>query len=75
MWNLGAASMTTSTEYKSYAEECLRWAEETDNDEHRQAFLDMAVVWMKLAAHRTRANGSPYQPNDNPEAPAITGRP
>ena len=26
------------------AEECLRWAEETDNEEHRQAFLDMAVA-------------------------------
>jgi len=43
--------MTPSREdYRFYSQQCLRWAEETDNEEHRQAFLDMAVVWMKLAA-------------------------
>ncbi len=41
--------MTTTSEYQLYAEECLRWAEETDNDEHRQALLNMAVAWLHLA--------------------------
>jgi hypothetical protein len=68
--------MTATSEYQRYAEECLRWAEETDNDEHRQAFLDMAVVWMKLAAHgpngelravSAKLNGAAYQASNNPE--------
>jgi hypothetical protein len=39
----------TVKDCRFYAHECMRWAEETDNEEHRQGFLDMAVVWMKLA--------------------------
>jgi hypothetical protein len=43
-------TITISVEdYRFYAHECMRWAEETDNEEHRQGFLDMAVVWIKLA--------------------------
>ena len=66
----------SAKEFREYADECLRWAEETDNDEHRQAFLDMAVVWMKLAAHgpngklqavSAKLNGAPHQPSDSPE--------
>jgi hypothetical protein len=29
----------------------LRWADETDNEEHRHAFLEMAKVWTQLAMH------------------------
>jgi hypothetical protein len=43
--------VTTAGTYHHFAEECLRWAEETDNEEHRQACLDMAVVWMRLATN------------------------
>jgi hypothetical protein len=50
--------MTTTSEYRRYAEECLRWAEETDNDEHRQAFLDMAVAWLHVAP---RGQNAPTQ--------------
>jgi hypothetical protein len=62
---------TTADTYRHYAEECLRWAEETDNEEHRQAFLDMAVAWMKLIGHTDHQtgsgvpNGGLYQPRDN----------
>jgi hypothetical protein len=47
--------VTTADTYRHFAEECLRWAEETHNEEHRQACLDMAVVWLRLAA--TGPNG------------------
>ena len=40
--------VTTAGAYRHFAEECLRRAEETDNEEHRQACLDMAVVWLSL---------------------------
>lgn len=56
--------MTTTSEYRRYAEECLRWAEETDDDEHRQAFLDMAVTWLRVAPREQNA------PTQAP-APAI----
>jgi hypothetical protein len=68
--------MTTAADtYRQFAEECLLWAEETDNEEHRQAFLDMAVAWIKLAAHgpngelkATRAiPNTPYQQSDSPD--------
>ena len=42
---------TVSDEYQLYARECLRWAAETDDEEHRQAFLQMAKVWTQLAVH------------------------
>ena len=50
--------MTTTSEYQSRAEECLRWAEETDNDQRRQAFLDMAVAWLHVAP---RGQNAPAQ--------------
>jgi hypothetical protein len=38
-WGL---SMPSSSEYQFYAEERFRPADEVDNEEHRQAFLEMA---------------------------------
>jgi hypothetical protein len=43
--------MPTADEYRSYANQCLCWADKTDNEEHRDAFLDMAKVWTQLAIH------------------------
>jgi hypothetical protein len=42
---------TPAEEYRLYARECLRWACETDNEEDRQALLEMAKVWTQLAMH------------------------
>ena len=62
--------VTTADTYRHFAEECLCWAEETDNEEHRQACLDMAVVWLRLAttgpngdfkARSAAPNGASYQ--------------
>jgi hypothetical protein len=49
---LGTRIMAAADEYRDYAQECLRWADETDNQEHRQAFLEMAKIWTQLAMHR-----------------------
>jgi hypothetical protein len=43
--------MTTADEYRDYAKECLRWADEAETDEQRQSFVDMARDWT-LAALR-----------------------
>ena len=47
--------MPTSSEYRSFAEQCLRWADETDSEEHRLAFLEMAKLWTQLATHGNEA--------------------
>ena len=61
--------MTTTPQYRFYAEECLRWAEETDNEEHRQAFLDMAAAWLHLASReRSILAPSPVPAKEEPAA-------
>ena len=44
--------MTARDEYRFYARKCLRWAEETDNEERRQGFLNVAKIMMQLAMRR-----------------------
>lgn len=43
--------MATVSEYRQYAEECLRWAAEAETEEDRNALLDLARDWT-LAAMR-----------------------
>jgi hypothetical protein len=47
----------TVEDCRFYVHECMRWAEETDNEKLRQGFLDM--VWMKLAMDGNEAQGPP----------------
>lgn len=47
----GSQTMTDANNYHWFARECLRCAAQTDNEEHRQAFLEMAKVWTQLAMH------------------------
>ena len=48
--------MATADEYRAFARECLKWAEEADTDEVRDAFIQMALDW-KAAALRTEGIG------------------
>ena len=32
-------------DYQRYAEECLRWADAADSEQHRELFLSMARAW------------------------------
>ena len=32
-------------DYQQYAEECLRWADKADSEQHRELFLSMARAW------------------------------
>lgn len=41
--------MTSPKEYRQFAQECMRAAEETNDEEQRQLFLDMAKQWMQAA--------------------------
>jgi hypothetical protein len=52
--------MTTADEYRRYALECLRWAEEAETDDQRQSFLSMARDWT-LAALRLMMTPQQYK--------------
>jgi hypothetical protein len=41
--------MTTTAEFRQFAEECLRFAEQAKTEPERKAFLDMARTWTQAA--------------------------
>lgn len=41
--------MATAEEYRQFATECFRWAEEAETAEMREAFLQMARDWTAAA--------------------------
>jgi hypothetical protein len=57
--------MTTANEYRQFAKECLRLADEAKTAELRQAFLDMARDWTVVAF---RAEGGLAQFAQTPES-------
>jgi hypothetical protein len=42
-------------EFREFAQECLRWADETKSERHRQVLLDMAKTWMQAASQLERS--------------------
>jgi hypothetical protein len=42
-------------EFREFAQECLRWADETKSERHRQVLLDMAKTWMQAALQLERS--------------------
>jgi hypothetical protein len=45
-----------SEDYRRYAEECLRLAQTTDNQQTRASLLQMAQVWLRLAEQAEKAS-------------------
>ncbi len=41
--------MTTSSQYREFAEECERLAIEAKSERHRRILTEMAEVWRRLA--------------------------
>ena len=44
--------MTKATEYRAMAEECFQWAREATTDSVRLAYLEIAKIWLAVAAVR-----------------------
>jgi hypothetical protein len=44
--------MTTATEYRAMAEECFQWAREATTGNARSAYLEIAKIWLAVAAAR-----------------------
>jgi hypothetical protein len=42
--------MTSPDEFRQYAQECLRWAREAQDEDLRKQLLDMANAWTLAAA-------------------------
>jgi hypothetical protein len=42
--------MKTAAEYRAMAEECFKWASETQTDEVRVSYLQLAQVWLDAAS-------------------------
>jgi hypothetical protein len=52
----GERAMAASPkEFREFAQECLRWADETKSQRHRQVLLDMAATWMQAALQLERS--------------------
>ncbi len=49
--------MTTSREYRQFAQQCTEWAVETDTDKARDALLGLARDWTLAALVLDRATG------------------
>jgi hypothetical protein len=56
MYLPGERAMAASPkEFREFAQECLRWADETKSERHRQVLLDMAKTWMQAALQLERS--------------------
>ena len=44
-------------EFREFAEECLRWADETKSERHRQGLLNLATTLVQAALRLERASG------------------
>lgn len=58
--------MATAKEYRQFAEECFRWADEAKTEQDRTAFLELARVWT-LAALRLEASTKLKRPRRSPQ--------
>jgi hypothetical protein len=60
-------------EFREFAQECLRWADETKSERHRQVLRDMAKTWMQAALQLERSwaliddSMPPPRPKPRPE--------
>jgi len=43
------------TDFREFAQECLRWAGDTKSDRHRQVLLEMARTWIQAAVELERS--------------------
>jgi hypothetical protein len=47
--------MTRAQEYRTYAEECMRIAQQTSNPDNRISLIEMAQRWSELAEKAEKA--------------------
>lgn len=58
--------MSSASDYRSNAEDCLRHATKASDDRDRPLWATMAQSWLRLAEHADRINSDR---ESNPETP------
>jgi hypothetical protein len=53
----------TASEYRGFARDCLKWAEQTGSDDSRAMLLDLANYWLKAAAVADQQGASVPEPD------------
>lgn len=48
--------MCDADEYRQFAEQCLKQADEVESEPQRKACLEMALTWSRLAEEASRSN-------------------
>jgi hypothetical protein len=68
--------MASAEQYRFYAEQCLRWADEAANAADREIFFEMANVWtqLELSADSGVSNGQ-SSPSSGIQGRATEGAP
>ena len=49
--------MQTSSQYRAFADDCVRLAQRAKTEEERKILLEMAETWKQLAEEADRQNG------------------
>ena len=62
-------------EFREFAQECLRWADETKSERHRQVLRDMAATWMQAALQLERSLALIDDDTRHPRLPKLASRP
>jgi hypothetical protein len=42
--------MTTTTDYRDFAHDCLRWTEQAKDASERDTLIDIAQLWLNVAS-------------------------
>jgi hypothetical protein len=61
--------MSSSDEYREFADECMGWAKTARSDKERAIFLQMAGTWLEAAVALERRLGIAGEARDQTEGP------
>jgi hypothetical protein len=66
---------SSPNDFREFAQECLRWADETKSERHRQVLWDMAATWMQAALQLERSLALIDDDTRHPRVPKLVSRP
>jgi hypothetical protein len=52
----------SAKQFREFARECMRWADESASEEDRHHFVDMAKAWVQAAAEHRELSQYPEPP-------------
>jgi hypothetical protein len=58
--------MAEAKQYFDLITDCLRWADEAENSDAREAFLALAETWKKVAELELKTSGRSLKPFESP---------